>query len=233
MWRTLALLLTRPGELTRRYLAGQRKHYVLPLRLYLTLSVIMLLAMRLMTSLNVDADGSAIKIDRPSDFVMGVGSARAGNRQGKFFCEGFPAAICTRLQQRMDLDPQGLQREAHAYGERFMSNLGISLFALLPFFALWQKLVYLNRRLYYTEHLVFALHLHAFWFIALAVVLTAWPVVSAFAAMSAPVYALLAAKRVYGGRWWPLLLRAATVSVLYLLTLSLVMACLAVATLLF
>ncbi len=30
LWRTLRLLLTRPGELTRRYLAGQRKHYVLP-----------------------------------------------------------------------------------------------------------------------------------------------------------------------------------------------------------
>ena len=87
---------------------------------------------------------------------------------------------------------------------RFCSNCGqetnIKPPTLLPFFALWQKLVYLNRRLYYTEHLVFA---------------------------------LLAAKRVYGGRWWPLLLRAATVSLFYLVTLSLVMACLAVATLLF
>ena len=33
LWRTLALLLFRPGQLTRHYLAGRRKHYVLPLRL--------------------------------------------------------------------------------------------------------------------------------------------------------------------------------------------------------
>ena len=38
LWRTLGLLLLRPGELTRRYLNGQRKHYILPLRLYLTTS---------------------------------------------------------------------------------------------------------------------------------------------------------------------------------------------------
>ena len=38
LWRTLKLLLTRPGELTVRYLAGQRKHFVLPLRLTLSIS---------------------------------------------------------------------------------------------------------------------------------------------------------------------------------------------------
>ena len=52
LWRTLGLLLARPGELTRRYLAGQRKHYVLPLRLYLTISVLVLLSMRLVAGLD-------------------------------------------------------------------------------------------------------------------------------------------------------------------------------------
>jgi predicted RNA-binding Zn-ribbon protein involved in translation (DUF1610 family) len=46
LWRTLKLLLTRPGELTVRYLAGQRKHYVLPLRLYLSISLVLLLLTR-------------------------------------------------------------------------------------------------------------------------------------------------------------------------------------------
>ena len=46
LWRTLKLLLFKPGELTVRYLAGQRKHYVLPLRLYLTISVLVLVLMR-------------------------------------------------------------------------------------------------------------------------------------------------------------------------------------------
>lgn len=44
LWRTLVLLFTRPGQLTREYLAGRRRHYVLPLRLYLTVSLVALLA---------------------------------------------------------------------------------------------------------------------------------------------------------------------------------------------
>ena len=45
------------------------------------------------------------------------------------------------------------------------------MFVLLPGFALWLKLAYLNRRMRYTEHLVFALHVHAFWFAALLLTL--------------------------------------------------------------
>ena len=33
--------------------------------------------------------------------------------------------------------------------------------------------------------------------------------------LGVPLYTLLAMKRVYGGRWWPRLLRAGVVSVLY------------------
>ena len=234
LWRTLGLLLVRPGELTKRYLAGQRKHYVLPLRLYLTISVIVLLMLRAMTSLNVDGAGTDINIKPPGEFTIGAGFARAGIKGGEFYCEGLPATICKRLKRRMDLDPKNLEREALAYGDRLVANAGVALFALLPFFALWQKLAYFKRRMVYTEHLVFALHLHAFWFIALALaVMVPSPWVSAPAGAAVPIYALLAAKRVYGGRWWPLLLRALLVSTLYLMTLALVMGLLAIATLLF
>ena len=54
LWRTLKLLLFKPGELTKQYLAGRRKHYVLPLRLYLTISVVVLLVMRVMAGDNLD-----------------------------------------------------------------------------------------------------------------------------------------------------------------------------------
>ena len=50
LWRTLKLLVGKPGELTRQYLAGRRKHHVLPLRRYLTISVVTLLMLRLLAS---------------------------------------------------------------------------------------------------------------------------------------------------------------------------------------
>ena len=54
LWRTLALLFLQPGELTRRYIAGRRRHYVLPVRLYLTISLLALLALRLGSGMAID-----------------------------------------------------------------------------------------------------------------------------------------------------------------------------------
>ena len=224
LWRTLKLLLFKPGELTRQYLAGRRKHHVLPLRLYLTISLITLLLVRLATT-GMD---NAVKFDwdlRQGEYSvldLGDGSG-AGMKDGVYFCNGLPQWLCKRLERRMVADPKSLQREATELGERAVSNLGAAMFVLLPLFALCLKLVYLNRRLHYTEHLVFALHLHAFWFLLLALMLLNQPWLTGLAFMVLPVYTWLAMRRVYGGRWWPRLLRSALISSVYSVSLMFAM----------
>jgi uncharacterized membrane protein len=52
------------------------------------------------------------------------------------------------------------------------------------------------------------------------------------AAAAVPVYTLLAMRRVYGGRWGPLLLRAGVVGTLYGMTLALALAGVALVALL-
>lgn len=229
LWRTLRLLLLRPGELTRQYLAGRRKHYVLPLRLYLTVSVIVLLALRLVASAGLEPDG-AIKVSARPAGTMQIGMGRAGVKDGKFFCDDLPQWLCRRLQKRLDLEPARLLDQVRATGERFVANLGAAMFVLLPAFALYLKLVYWNRGLRYTEHLVFALHLHAAWFVAIALTLVDQQWLSAIASCAIPVYAMMAMKRVYGGRFWPRLARGCVVSLLYLMTLALSLMGLAVVT---
>lgn len=221
LWRTLKLLLLRPGELTRQYLAGRRKHYVLPLRLYLTVSVIVLLLVRLSTSAAIRADPALVaSFDQSPDvIVLDIGAGRAGLQDGRFFCEGLPAWVCQRLQRRLDVDARGLQRELAGLGERVTANLGLAMFVLLPAFAAALKLAYWNRGLRYTEHLVFALHVHAFWFAVLALNLLPLGGFEGLSWFAVPVYTLVAMKRVYGGRWWPRWLRAAAVSTVYLLVM--------------
>ena len=63
LWRTLKLLVTKPGELTRQYLAGRRKHYVLPLRLYLTISVVALLALQWSGAMQPESSQDFIRFD--------------------------------------------------------------------------------------------------------------------------------------------------------------------------
>jgi len=224
LWRTLKLLLFKPGAATREYLDGRRRRYVLPLRLYLTISVVVLLLMRLFVDVNMRIDPTVDTARIPKAVTLQLGFGQAGVREGKFFCSGPPAWMCTRLQKRYGIDAGGLQREIDATGQRFVAQFGGSLFVLLPSFALWLRLVYRNRGMRYTEHLVFALHTHAFWFLMLGLMLVDVAWVTATAALVVPAYTLLAMHRVYGGRWWPLLLRAAVVTTLYGLMLMLALA---------
>ena len=47
MWRSLFALLFRPGFLTREYLAGRRRRYVRPARLFVALSIVFFAVLRL------------------------------------------------------------------------------------------------------------------------------------------------------------------------------------------
>ena len=234
LWRSLKLLLLRPGALTVQYLAGRRKHYVLPLRLYLTLSLFVLLLVRIVGSGPVEVRvGDTDKIaEENRNFSIDLGAGRAGIREGVFFCDGLPGWVCSRIQRRVDVDAKGMLAEGESLKERFLGNLGPAMFVLLPSFALWLQLAYRNRRLRYTEHLVFALHVHAFWFVALLLTLPGWGLLTASMALAVPIYTLMAMKRVYGGRLWPRLLRACLVSALYGTTLVVALAGVALVSLL-
>lgn len=223
LWRTLWRLLLLPGQLTLEYFAGRRRHFVLPLRLYLTISVLALLAIRFSGVLNVeDKPENLIKFDTPksTEPFFEWGAHRAGLKDGEFYCEQMPARLCERVQRRIQMDPEataGLMRELP---ERFVANLGSAMFVMLPFFAFWLTLAYIDKRRRYTEHLVFALHLHAFWFaMALLLVSGVKPLVIG-AAVAINVYPLIALQRVYRTRWWSTFLRAALLFMLYANTLG-------------
>lgn len=223
LWRTLRLLLTKPGELTVQYLRGRRKHYVLPLRLYLTISVVVLLAMRLLAvqalQVRPPLEGDAAA-PQPELTVLDLSNGvRAGVKDGTFYCERLPAWLCGRLKSRLATDRAGLEAAFARIGERTTSNIGAVMFLLLPAFAAALKVVYWNRRLRYTEHLVFALHVHAFWFTAFALTLTSVKAADLIAVVAVPVYTWIAMGRVYRDRRWARLLRCALVVPAYLLAL--------------
>jgi hypothetical protein len=235
LWRTLKLLLIKPGELTRQYLAGRRKHYVLPLRLYLTISLVALLVLRLATTGAVDvATPGELDLRKGQFAIIDLGDGTgAGMRDGVFYCDQLPAWFCKRAQRRLDTDPKGMRREVAALAERFVSNMGAAMFLMVPLFALLHKLVYWNRGLRYTEHLVFALHVHAFWFLALLATLPDLAWLSGLAFLAVPLYTFIALKRVYGGRFVWRWLRAAVVALLYGVALGVLLGLVGVWSLLF
>ncbi|HEX4584748.1 MAG TPA: DUF3667 domain-containing protein [Burkholderiaceae bacterium] len=118
---------------------------------------------------------------------------------------------------RLQRDPQGV---IERFTERWRHSLSYAMFCLLPIFASLLALAYRNRHLNYGEHLVFALHVHSFWFLlALATGLLPESVGAWFPAIAA-IYGTWALHRVYRGRWWTTVLRAFAVTTSYSLIMG-------------
>jgi Protein of unknown function (DUF3667) len=219
---TIRLLVRRPGELTRQWLEGRRVHFISPLRLYLTASLLYFVVAAAAPNLRPKA-GTTISvagIDIGTDPGGGGGGAPmsrpqrvAANAQ-----QGIQSGKALSQQQRdstlKDIakapwllrplltkavsDPTAIRSEILTWMPRM-------LFALIPVYAGILALFY--RRRNYPEHLYFAIHLHSFVFLALTVAQAAkfthvvpLSAVVSFAAVSWIIaYAVMALRRVYGG----------------------------------
>ena len=226
LWRTLKLLLLQPGELTRQYLAGRRKHHVLPLRLYLSISLVLLIVVQLAGKVSV-VEG----LDRPElaaaekgslpSAVLNLQGRQIGIRNGVYLCEGLPQLLCQAVRERAATDTRTYLSRLRAANERVVSHFGAVMFVLLPLFAGCLRVV--NRRcgMPYTEHVVFALHLHSFWFVVLVLMHLPWPPLVWIGLATMALYTLRAGRRVYGGSWLQRLLGATALTLMYMALLVL------------
>ena len=236
MWQTLKLLLARPGELTAQYLNGRRRQYVLPLRLFVLTTLLMLLVIRIASSLQMSVldDAAVLQAlpERPGAVALELGVGRAGMAEGRFYCEGLPPWLCTRIQAKLDMPTRELLLQVERVQDRLARNAGLVMLVLLPAFAAVLALLFRYRGLSYTEHLVFALHLHAFWFLVVAVVVLLPALAVLPALVLIPAYAGLAFRRVYGGRAWGLVWRGALLSAVHLVLVMAIVAITALVALL-
>ena len=211
---TLRALLT-PGALTREYLAGRRVRYVRPLRLYISISVIffLILAVR-------GRDAGVMKLN------FGPTTATAARNESWF----------DQLMERKaaKMRAEGPDEAVNGFSERFTHWLGHGMFLLVPVFAAIVGLLVRGNHTY-GEHFVFALHVHAFAFLALIpplLVPASWRSVTDLFAIGVVVYALVALRRVYRLTRLKAAFVGVGVGVVYGLLLAITMAGLALLTLL-
>jgi Protein of unknown function (DUF3667) len=103
-----------------------------------------------------------------------------------------------------------------------IANIPYAMFMMLPLFALLTKLLYINRGYYYGEHVVYALHIHAFTFFVmlLSALLPDWLAVTVLVA--AAIYYLVALQRFFGGNWLLTSIRYSVIGIIYPILLSFV-----------
>jgi hypothetical protein len=192
--RTLALLVARPGQLTREFVEGKRVKYVGPFKLYVLCSVLFFLAAAVMPNVHRGAqDAPNVKSDVKVDFDK-VGDAdpvwvRAFSKQLKARYEG--------------QTPQQIGHHAADALTRYMPD---AMLVLVPVFALMLKLLW--RKRFYAEHFVTALHMHAAGFLAiLFLAVNQLPTLNLVVLLAFFGHSALVLRRVYAQGWFKTLLK--------------------------
>jgi len=175
--KTLQRLMFRPGQLTVDYLHGRRMAYISPLRLYLTLSLVVFALIRLvgveLPHLTIEGDSVGATYQhsvakRTATLYINISDGEEARTSGETIGGALQALGKVNdkwghnLQQFMS-EPAAEKSAILNHG--FLAYLPYMLVGALPLFALYLKLIYRGTGRRYGEHLVFALHANAFAFL--------------------------------------------------------------------
>jgi hypothetical protein len=246
--KTIIPFLTRPGFLAEEYLNGRRRKYMSPLRLYLVMSLLFFfLAIQsgfendLSNTANIsigtsDSTRTIIANDEKlleylnSDSLMVGGNKVAGMANdstesgiiGSRLSEGATKALTNQQQ----------------FARNYYKNLSYILFLLMPAFAMLLMLLYIRRRHFYIEHLLFSINMHSFALMVLSAALVLqylWKdnPLSAWIMVLIPVYVGAGMKRFYKQSWPKTISKEIILSVTYAILILLGIALDGILTVLF
>lgn len=231
LWKTLARLIFVPGFLTREYIEGRRVRYIEPLRVYLTFSILFFAIFKLSGAVVVQLGdttpelAAAVAEGRARDTVLGPTLPEQAAEYERFLAKLDASAgnlhpvVRERVARFLALPPQ---EQKAAFKTVFFSYTPYAIFAMMPLFALYLKILYLGSGRRYGEHFLFALHVNAFAFLLLSVMIlvpASWNFVVFLLLLWLVFYLPLAMRRVYGGGWfstglrWLVLIFAHAVSI--------------------
>ena len=164
---TFRLLVTRPGALTTEYLAGRRVRYISPLRMYLTCSLLFFFVgaivpqpQRLVSQhgAQVSTRLGLITITEPdSAATIAALDSMAQHRKlvSRIWGTHFGAAMRRRAAVTADM----------------AAAIPKTMFVLVPLFAALVMVAFRHMRRRFPQHLAFALHVHAYLFLVLTLML--------------------------------------------------------------
>lgn len=149
-YRTLRGLFLKPGFLSSEFVLGRHASYVPPLRLYFFISLI---SFMVLTSLiNIDFEQVAEKGAQGSNQI--APSLELEDTDLPWLDEKQKGELEEKLHY--------LQQNPHQFVKKLISMTPQMMLLMLPFWALYLKVLYLFSHRYYLEHLTVALHTHAF-----------------------------------------------------------------------
>ncbi|MCT4640531.1 MAG: DUF3667 domain-containing protein [Bacteroidales bacterium] len=247
---TLLPFFFKPGFLTKEYFLGHRKRYVPPMRMYLFMSFIYFFTLGIGSSFSDDSNRSLADIETETrdstevkslSFVIGDESADTINTKNADINLQFnedDLFIERYLEDKLSGD-RLKNITGKDLSDKMFKYMSYAMFFLMPFFALILKLLYIRRRMYYMQHLIFSINMHTFFFgLSLVIILldnTLGNIInisSSFLYIILPIYVAKGMRRFYNQGYGKTIAKFFILLFTYSITLVIVLAIISVTALL-
>jgi hypothetical protein len=233
LWRTLTLLWFKPGKLTQEFIAGRRVAYLPPFRLYLILSIIFFL----IASFTHTRD-EVIRFDEAMRAAPAPGTSPAPRITScddvNFMTSSNHPAWNARIKHACEAI---VRDNGDSLLHVAIGTLSKAMFIFLPLVAFLHMLLYWRPRYRYAEHLLFFVHLHAFYF-SMAILMVSvsnaaqiWPKLAGGSdnletlfGWTLPIYTLLAMRRVFQRSWVGTVFKGVVLFFVYMIVFGLTVA---------
>ncbi|HEX5001972.1 MAG TPA: DUF3667 domain-containing protein [Bacteroidia bacterium] len=232
LFRTVRDLFVRPGQLTINYNQDKRARYVPPVRFYIFVSFIFFLVLNYSGNDIATLPQPTINIDTTGTKTANIFINDSKNKaNGAVFAKeridsllndpARPKSFLQNVMYRVIRNSMEAKSDDEGVRHKWLKYISVSLFFLMPLFALMLQLFYYSKRIYYTEHLVYSLHIHTLLFIMLLFgilvrLITAFDLTPyVFAGMF--LYLVLSLKNVYENKFPMTLLKSVLVTFVYLI----------------
>ncbi|MEY4456252.1 MAG: DUF3667 domain-containing protein [Sediminibacterium sp.] len=187
LWKTLKLLLFKPGKLTQFYMDGKRATYIHPIRMYLFISAVFFLFM-FTGDVPDRPEGLQNNANPKTDVASGLSDGfdlRLGGDSVKFktVAEYNAAQLKLPVSKRANWFESAMEKKSieinqkynhdkfkigKALIEQFEHYFSRMLYISLPIFAFFLWVLYRrNKNHYFVDHLIFSIHIYCAFFIFL------------------------------------------------------------------
>lgn len=190
--RSIKYLFLKPGYLTHEYISGRINRYISPLKMFLFTSLVLFFIM--------------IKGD-PNQY-----SGLVTGEEENDFLENF-------ILEQQRLSSKSSELFIENFNNQFNDNITIYIFFIMFLFSILLKIIYISKKYFYSEHIVFTLHFFTFvlWsFLAGVITFELGEIfIYIFLYIVPGIYLLLAIKQVYHKTFIPAIIAAAFMTASY------------------
>ncbi len=232
--RSIFPFLFKPGFLTREYLAGKRKTYMSPFRLYLLMSLLFFFLAQSTSKKISEAGENWLQVTADTtDMVRDDSTVIEILKNDSIFMVDIDTTDVNKsirkAKRRKRLREGAIDALTNKaiFLQNFYRTISYVLFLLMPVFAILLKLLYVRRRVFYIEHLMFSINMHSFMLLVFSMMIILSQILKenseyiAFMYILVPVYFTAGMKRFYQQALWKIILKELILGFIYFIILIL------------